>query len=312
MIEKYSGFGEFTVGETYSNRNPFMTLAVIATQTKRLILGATVLTAVQHPVLLARDIITLEELATGRAELHIGLGGLGHFPKFGLTMKPPIATLREAISVVKQLIAGEKVTYKGKTIDVKNRQIAWASRRKIPVWAAVNGLKLSRTAGKIADGLYMAMRSAGYVALAVKEFVASATEADRKVNTLPIGQHIVTYIARDYKSARNKIDPDLPRIKTRMHRFAIETPLVLEATGFNANEIDSLREQPEQIPQEVLERFIREFYLVGSPDDIIQRLLEYERIGCTFTYLTLSRRSNTRVEDISLIGDYVLPEFTKS
>ena len=102
---------------------PTVALTHAAAVTTTLRVGSFVLgNDYRHPVVLARDMATLDVLSEGRLELGIGAGWMtGDYEKAGMTLDRPgvrIARLSEAIAVLKGLFAPGPFTFDGEHYQV--------------------------------------------------------------------------------------------------------------------------------------------------------------------------------------------------
>ena len=104
---------------------PLVALAAAATVTSRVRLATTVLdNDFRHPVMLAKEIATLDLLSNGRVDLGIGAGWLVEdYTRTGIANwdAPGVRVDRlfEAISLLRQLLAGGEVTFKGRFYQVE-------------------------------------------------------------------------------------------------------------------------------------------------------------------------------------------------
>lgn len=107
------GFEYLWVTDHYNNKNVYETLALIAKETSTIKLGPGVTNPyVRHPAITASAIATLDEISDGRAVLGMGPGDKKTFDALGIEWTKPVSTIREAISTIRTLLAGEK-TEKG-------------------------------------------------------------------------------------------------------------------------------------------------------------------------------------------------------
>jgi probable F420-dependent oxidoreductase len=167
------------LGRIYS---PFPALAALATATRQIRLGTFVVAAgLRNPVLLAADAATLDVLSGGRFELGIGAGvGEDDFRRAGLSFGAPgerVARLTETLQIVKPLLAGETVTFRGAHYSVEGVTVAPrpVQRPRPPILVAGAGDRL----------LDLAAREADVVALGVSPL---ATDADIAVKVERIRQ----------------------------------------------------------------------------------------------------------------------------
>ncbi|MFL5952594.1 MAG: LLM class flavin-dependent oxidoreductase [Gaiellaceae bacterium] len=96
------------------------TLAWLAAITERVELGPLVAcTAFRPPGILARQAAAVDELSGGRLVLGIGAGwNEEEFRAFGLPFDHHVSRFEEAFTIVRRLIAGERVTFHGAYHDV--------------------------------------------------------------------------------------------------------------------------------------------------------------------------------------------------
>jgi alkanesulfonate monooxygenase SsuD/methylene tetrahydromethanopterin reductase-like flavin-dependent oxidoreductase (luciferase family) len=136
------------------------TLAAMACETRRARIACYVFcSAYRNPGILAKSAVTLDHLSEGRFEL--GLGAGWHHREsdaFGLGMPSDsgarLDLLAEVVQAVQRLLAGERVTYRGRYLELSD---ALCSPRPVqdhlPVWVGGTGERRTlRIAARHADG----------------------------------------------------------------------------------------------------------------------------------------------------------------
>lgn len=125
--------------------DPFVVLAAIASQTKKIRIGTTVTPLSRRsPWQVARETATLDHLSNGRFILGVGLGGdpVNEFAAFGMESNDKIRAemLDESLDIIQGLWSGEKFAYKGKHYQIKETQFLPATIQKptIPIWVGGN------------------------------------------------------------------------------------------------------------------------------------------------------------------------------
>ena len=99
---------------------PFVALAAAAMVTSRLRLAITVLNNdLRHPVMMAKEVATLDLLSEGRLDVGLGAGWLAtDYTSSGIrSFDPPaerVARLEESVSLLRDLLSGREVTYDGR------------------------------------------------------------------------------------------------------------------------------------------------------------------------------------------------------
>jgi len=107
---------------------PMPALVGAAAATRHLRLGTMVLNNdFRHPVLTAREAATVDLLSDGRFELGLGAGHTkSEYEEVGLTFDPGatrVERLGEAVVIVKRLLAGEPVSFRGNHYHVTDHTI---------------------------------------------------------------------------------------------------------------------------------------------------------------------------------------------
>lgn len=140
------------VNDDRLQKDPFTVLAAIALSTARVQLGPGVTNPYsRHPALLTTAIATLDELSGGRAVLGLGAGGTNH-RALGVERTAPVATMREAITVVRRLLRGEVVTVERGTLVSHEAVLDFEPpRAQVPIYVGARGPRMLELAGELAD-----------------------------------------------------------------------------------------------------------------------------------------------------------------
>ncbi|GHG40398.1 MULTISPECIES: TIGR03564 family F420-dependent LLM class oxidoreductase [Amycolatopsis] len=108
----------------------------------------------RHPFLVASAAQTAQAATGGRFTLGIGLGSKGFLgPVYGVDYPPPIRHLREYLTVLRRVFAGETVDFAGETITARAPGPSTvAGGGDIPVIVAAMGPQALAVTGELADG----------------------------------------------------------------------------------------------------------------------------------------------------------------
>jgi len=114
---------------------PLTSLAFAAAVTKKALLGPGVLLLpLRNPVLLAKEIASLQKLSNGRIILGVGTGWFPEeFEAVGINKSERGRRTDEVLTIVRRLLAGETLTFKGEFYNVKEVNIE-PSPVKVPIW----------------------------------------------------------------------------------------------------------------------------------------------------------------------------------
>lgn len=154
-----------------SGRDPFLCLMPAAAATKRILLGAVVISPYEmHPLKIANAVSTLNEYAGGRGMVVVGGGG--EWPGvLGVKYGKRVTGAGEAVAMVKRAVSGEVVSWKGQVYSARYFRSKWVDRDRQPIiYAGATGPKMMDMATRFADGtmlsdmiLPMLDRTMGYV-----------------------------------------------------------------------------------------------------------------------------------------------------
>lgn len=138
--------------------SPIAALTAAAAATTRLRVGSYVFANdYRHPLVLAREAVTLDLLSGGRFELGIGAGwNIADYRKLGLSYDPAprrIDRLTEAVPLLKRLLAGEVVDHTGLhyRLDGANVGPMPVQRPRPPLLIGGGGPRMLRLAAREAD-----------------------------------------------------------------------------------------------------------------------------------------------------------------
>lgn len=146
--------------------SPLLALQMVAEATTTLRVGSFVLdNDFRHPVMLAKEVATLDVLSDGRFELGLGAGWLrSEYEQAGIAFASPavrVARLEESVSIVKRLFAEEAVTFSGAHYSITNLQ---GSPRPVqrphpPILIGGGGKRILSLAAREADIVGLAAKS---------------------------------------------------------------------------------------------------------------------------------------------------------
>jgi len=131
-------------------------LAAAVSHTSRMIVGS--LTAAidfRHPVLLCKEMATLNRLWPGRIELGLGAGwSQRDYSQLGMKMDPfrcRLDRLREGVAIVRQLLGGAPLTFPGEHFDLQDASLGTSGAGAIPLILGGGGRQMLALAAAQAD-----------------------------------------------------------------------------------------------------------------------------------------------------------------
>jgi alkanesulfonate monooxygenase SsuD/methylene tetrahydromethanopterin reductase-like flavin-dependent oxidoreductase (luciferase family) len=118
--------------------DPLLALSCTAGVTERVRLGTSILVMpTRHPVILAKEISTLQALSGDRYILGAGTGwDPREFEAVGATKSERGSRTDEVLAIVRRLLAGESVTFDGRHYELRHIEVGPPMTQPLEVWVA--------------------------------------------------------------------------------------------------------------------------------------------------------------------------------
>lgn len=200
-------------------------LAAVAAHTQRVRLGTICMASfpVRHPVLLAIQWASLDQISKGRTLLGVCIGGghEGELRAFGVKREERVGRMKEGIDLLRKIWGEEEVVHRGKYYTLEGYRIAPKPVQKAPpIWIAVSPDRdqvgdqvvdqAMRRVGALADGYITMGVSAEELGKRLKVIEGSATEAGKDWSRFEIAIHGMVNINDDrqaaYREAKDYFD----------------------------------------------------------------------------------------------------------
>jgi probable F420-dependent oxidoreductase len=153
----YDPSGRLPSGEGTVFPDPLIWLAYVAAQTTTLRLGTGILILPQrNPLVLAKELATLDHLSGGRMILGVGIGWLEEeFRALGVPFADRVQRTEEAIGAMRALWSEEQASFEGSTVAFTDCFLRpQPPRGTIPVHVGGHSRAAARRAGRIGDGFF--------------------------------------------------------------------------------------------------------------------------------------------------------------
>ncbi|ARS89058.1 5,10-methylenetetrahydromethanopterin reductase [Natrarchaeobaculum aegyptiacum] len=146
------GFDVAFASSHYFNRDPFVALSRMAAETDSIRLGPGVVNPYEsHPVKLAAQAATIDEVSDGRGVFGVGAGDRSSLANLGIDHDKPLRRVLETFKLAQDLWDGETVTHDG-TFTAKDASLNLEPDGEIPVYVGAQGPHMLRMSAKHADG----------------------------------------------------------------------------------------------------------------------------------------------------------------
>ena len=151
-----AGVAELWLWEDCFLQGGIAAAAVALASSETLTVGLGVLPApLRNVVTTAMEIATLEAMFPGRIRVGIGHGVQDWMRQAGAAVASPLTLMREYVTALSDLLAGQSVTVDGRYVRLADVQLDWAPQQRVPVLIGGTGPKTLALAGEIADGVIL-------------------------------------------------------------------------------------------------------------------------------------------------------------
>lgn len=274
------GFDQLWVPDQGFHRDPFVALAAVASQLKRMELGIAVTNFfTRHPVQVARAAAALGELHPRGIALGLGAGERRVRDAIGADRGRFVEVTRDGIVAMRRLLAGETVSMKNEAFAIEGVKLEFAPSGHVSFYVASTTRSAFRMAGAVADGVIVgdvadpeAMRSV------IAEVHAGAREAGRNPDDVSIVSWTTTICTEDapvtFELMRRRLLPSTIGTMSEYSRslvgvdqdtFAAVSEAFKQRTPISASALD--------------DQIIDRVALVGSATRIAERLRALEAVG---------------------------------
>jgi len=230
-LQEACGYETFWYTDERFFREVYSGLTLAAVHTRNIKLGTMVTDPyTRHPALTAIAIATVDEVAEGRAVLGLGAGVAG-FTEMQLVRHQPAQAMREAVTVVRQLLGGATVDMHGQVVTLAHGRLDFPPlRAHVPVYIASNGRLGLALAGEIAEGAVMqGAVAAPLVAWFLAQVQRGAQRVGRSVHEVDIVSRVNLCLHPDAGVAKDVMRPAIARsLITQYPHFRTFTTAGLE------------------------------------------------------------------------------------
>ena len=155
----------------------------------------------------------LDAISQHRFILGLGVGHQqpvenGH----GIPFHRSMTRMRETVEIVRQLLRGERVTYKGQIFNLQDSSLGFTpGRPDLPIYLAALGPRMIELAGEIADGVLLTWASPGYLQRAIQHLRRGAEKAGRNPEDIDVACYLRTAVADDAEHVRPVLQRQIAR-----------------------------------------------------------------------------------------------------
>lgn len=271
--------------------DPLLCLSHAAACTERVRIGTDILVLpIRHPVLLAKELATLDSLSGGRFFWGVGPGwNEPEFTSMGISMKERGARTDEVIEAVKRLLTEPNVTFEGRYFKFRNVTIDPRPPKMPEIWVA-GGSRIPHPLSP--DKPHMVKTVLDRIARHADVFTCRASGNQEYVkNDFGVVREHLASVGRDPKTLR----------------LAQVQAAYLAESGDREEALR--RQRPHFEVMMGTERgwaHLKECYLVGTVEDIVRRIKDLEAAG--LEYLAVHPAA-PEPDQVDLWAEKIMPHF---
>ena len=290
------GYDSFWMPEAWE-RDAFTLLAELAAKTERIHLGTGIVNVFSRsPALLAMSAATLDELSGGRFRLGLGTSGKRVIEDFhGLKFDKPLTRLREAIQIIRLLLAGERADFDGQCFQLSRFKLGFKPlRADLPIYVAALAPKSLRQLGELANGWLPVHWPREQLGEGIAHIRAGAEAANRNSSHIEIAPMLNVVVSHDPARARDRARLAIAYYVGGMGDFYHDS---LARRGF-AVEADSVRAawqagRRKEATRAVTDEMVDRIAICGSLDLCRAGLDELPASGATLPIIALPAEGDT-------------------
>jgi len=290
------GYDSFWMPEAWE-REAFTILTELAMRTERIHLCTGIINVFSRsPALIAMSAATLDETSGGRFRLGLGTSGARVIEDFhGVPYNKPLTRIRETIQIVRTLLSGEAVDFKGECFELHRFKLGFKPLRSdIPIYVAGLTPKSLRQIGEIADGWLPTHWPRARLADGIAEIRAGAEISKRDPSQIEIAPFVNVVVSDDLNKARNQARLPLAYYIGGMGDYYHDS---ISRLGF-AEEADKIRGlwqagKPRSAIAAVTDEMVDAIAICGSIERCRTRLDEMPGCGATLPLIPIPTEGST-------------------
>ena len=276
------GYESVWIADTGAGPDAFVVAALAAGVTRRVRIGTAVVPIYTRALPVhAAGAGSVAQLAPGRFVLGLGISSETIVDAWGgVPFRKPFARMRETVAVLRQMLAGERVSFAGKTVRTRNFRLVSPPPRPVPIYVAALMPPMLELAGEIADGVILNFMPAEAVPRMLAHVRTGAARAGRDAAELEVVARFQTVVTDDVPAARAAIRQMMgPYFATSVYnRFVAWCGFAEEARAIDA--AWRARDRARNVAA-VTDDMVDRLAIIGTPEHCRERLAAFVEAGVT-------------------------------
>jgi probable F420-dependent oxidoreductase len=280
------GYESIWIAET-GGPDPFVLAGIAAQVTSKPRIGLAVSPVyIRTPATIAAASGTISQLAPGRFIL--GLGASSHAIVenwHGVPFRKPVTRVRETVTTVRAMLAGEKLKFDGVTLHTQGYRLMAPPAATVPIYVGALRPPMLEVAGEFGDGVVVNLFPAEALPKMLEHVALGARRAGKDPTAMEVVCRHQVLVTDDKKSARELFRAGLtgyfatPVYNKFAAWYGFEEEAALIDKGFKTGDREMTR-------RGMTDRFVDSIGIFGSLDECRERIAAFVSAGVTTTIVS--------------------------
>jgi alkanesulfonate monooxygenase SsuD/methylene tetrahydromethanopterin reductase-like flavin-dependent oxidoreductase (luciferase family) len=316
LLAERSGIHAVWASNYPSTRDPFIVLGPLAVASKTLRLGPLVITPYElHPLKISKALLSLNELAGGRAQVLLG-GPTGLNGAMGLPTTRMVGMVRETLEILRGVGPDRTLNYRGRIFQVWGYRPTWATQLPPAVYVGANKVQMIAMATRAADAIMIGDVTPAHLAGAVAAIDRGLAAAGRRRVDIRLSGLVAWHVKDDARDSLSEARQQLALrsmldVETLAPFLSAEECRIVDQhrdVFFRAYKARS--DVIEGVPDSIIDKMVENLSCSGAAADVgrhVERLRQFAGMGLTEVALKLHGDAASHATAIRLIGERVAP-----
>lgn len=305
LLGEQSGFSEIWLAEDYFFTGGISGTAAALGATTTIPVGTGIVSAmVRHPALLAMEASTLGRMYPGRVRIGIGLGFPTWVAQMGLTPPSQLRALRECVTSVRALLAGEEITDRGAVFAFDKVKLTYpVTDTPVPLYMGGFGPNMLRLSGELCDGTVVSVLAGPkYVQWARTQIEIGAATGGRDPALHKVATFAIYCVGADSKRSKDAIRELLAAYLLQMSGGPLTRAYDADDRIAELVKSGGIEALAKNMPSEWMEELV----IAGDPEECAAKIQRFHEAGSDSVAL-FPMPTEMSTEMIRMTAEEVLP-----
>ncbi len=314
LAESY-GIEGIWVSNMHDGRDPFVNFVDAARATRKIRLGPVAVSPYElHPLKMGNALLTLNEIAEGRAQLGVAAGDGGTAYAMGIPSTRRVRAVRECVEIIDAMSSGKLVQYEGEMYRVRWYHSSWVTQPRPLVYVCAGGPQMLKSSARYAQGIFLGDHLPEHVAAVREQIDPQIREHNPNQDSFRLINFWAWHVKEDreeaYAEARLWLAARVSPWPAYYHRGILpdeEMQVVWDNTEAMYNAFYAKSSDIPGIPRAILDKLVRRCTAASPLSELdfeIERLKQFKAAGLTDIALRIYENPEW---SIRLIGEKVIP-----